>query len=514
MAQTFRYTAHSEVGLVRKNNQDSAYASPAMIMVADGMGGAAAGDLASAVAVDALAATDSRLAEARADAAERRPAAAPALPEGPAGDVLAVLAATLDQANRRLNALVADDPSLDGMGTTVCGFVLVDDTQAALVNIGDSRAYLLRDGVLTRVSRDHSWVQTLVDEGRISEREALEHPHRSLILRVLNGKPQHEPEFTVVPVRSGDRLLVCSDGLCGLVTDAEIAAPAALADREAAVARLVDLAHEAGGYDNITIILADVDPADDQPARAEPPGVAILGAAAVPAIAARAAAQPAPPPDTLTPPDALPPDPVLSDATAVEATLVDLPALAPAPVAAAPAADPEEARYALRVGTRRQLLRAVLMVLVPALLLTGGAFGWYAYTQTRFYIGPTASGSTVKVALYQGVSGTVLGRPLSHVVDEGSSLGDLPPARVQQVNRTFEVSGLDAGRATLAELKTVAERCVAQREARARASQVPVAPSASPTPSMAPSGAPSGSPSGALGVPTAAPSTSVDTEEC
>ena len=259
MALSFRFTAHSEVGLVRKNNQDSAYASPDMLMVADGMGGAAAGDLASAVAVAALAATDAELPARRAAAAERgRPVVAPELPDGPAGDVLAVLAETLAEANRHLNALVAADPALEGMGTTVCGFALVDDTEVAVVNIGDSRAYLLRDGVLTRVSRDHSWVQTLVDQGRISEREALEHPHRSLILRVLNGKPQHEPDLTVLTVRPGDRLLVCSDGLCGLVTDADIAGPAAIDDREAAVATLVDLAHEAGGYDNITLVLADV----------------------------------------------------------------------------------------------------------------------------------------------------------------------------------------------------------------------------------------------------------------
>ena len=494
MPLTFRHAAHSEVGLVRKNNQDSAYASPDMLMVADGMGGAAAGDLASAVAVDALATTDAELAERRAAAAERRPAAAPELPEGPAGDVLAVLADSLDRANRRLNALVARDPSRDGMGTTVCGFVLVDDEQAALVNIGDSRAYVLRDGVLTRVSRDHSWVQTLVDEGRITEKEALEHPHRSLILRVLNGKPQHQPEFTVVPVRPGDRLLVCSDGLCGLVTDAEIAGPAAIADREAAVAALVDLAHEAGGYDNITIVLADVvdvvDPADDEPA-----GVAVLGAAGVPAIAALA----------VTGPDA---DGAVRDGADGDVALPD----EAAPDDSPPTGGAEEARYALHVRSRRQVLRTALMVLLPLVLIAGGVFGWYSYPQTRFYIGPRSAGSAPTVALYPGLPARTLGNPLSHVVAEGSALGDLPPASVEKVTRTFPVDTLEAGRSALAQLKLDAERCVAQREARARASQVPVAPSPSPTLSTLPGTQPSGT----VGVltPTATPSTPVDTGEC
>nr|NLI50380.1 serine/threonine-protein phosphatase [Propionibacterium sp.] len=448
---SFRFTAHSEIGLVRKNNQDSAYASPTMIVVADGMGGAAAGDLASAVAIEALAATDAHLAELRAAAAEERPAVAPSLPEGPAGDVLAILAETLDAANRRLNELVASDPALEGMGTTVCGFTLVDDATAALVNIGDSRAYVLRDGVLTRVSRDHSWVQTLVDEGRITEREALEHPHRSLILRVLNGKPQHEPEFSVVEVRAGDRLLVCSDGLCGLVTDAEIAGPAAIDDREAAVASLVDLAHEAGGYDNITIVLADV-------VTGEPEGT--------PTTLGAAANRPAPGAATG----------VLGAVAAGDA----------APTAATPddgdAPNPEDARYALRVRTGRQRLRTVLGVIIPVLLLVGGAFGWYSYTQTRYYIGPTYTGATPRVALYQGIPDRLLGAPLSHVVAEGPELGDLPPASVEKVTRTFAVDTADAGRAALAQLKLDAEQCVAQREARIRASQVPVTPSPSPSP--------------------------------
>lgn len=445
MSLALRYLAHSEIGLVRKNNQDSAYVSADMIVVADGMGGAAAGDLASAVAVATVGELDADLADRLAAASEKRPDAAPRdLPEGERGDLLAVLADGLDRANRSIADLVASDKSRDGMGTTLCGFVLHDDG-AALVNIGDSRAYLLRDGVLMRASRDHSWVQTLVDSGRITEEEALEHPHRSLILRVLNGKPHHDPDLDFVELQPGDRLLVCSDGLCGLVTDAQIAPKAALEDREVAVASLVDLAHEAGGYDNITIILTDVvegEPTD---------GVQILGSA-------RTQLVPRNEPTTRIP--------LLRNAALWTLS-------------------PEDERYALapRRGSRLGL-KVLVGVLLPLLVLAGGGFGWYSYTQTRYYIGPNAAesakGSTV--AVFRGVPDTILGRPLSQAVaDDGTLLSDLPPLYREKVSSLITVDNLSAGQTRLAELKVIAARCVAQRAARARATEAPVTPSPTPT---------------------------------
>ena len=202
MSLALRYLAHSEIGLVRKNNQDSAYVSPTMLVVADGMGGAAAGDLASAVAIRELKAADG----AQTGAA-----------------MLEVLGTAIDRAADAMSELIDADPKLDGMGSTVCG-LMFDGNEFGVANIGDSRAYRYRDGDLARITRDHSWVQTLVDEGRITEAEALEHPHRSLILKVINGQPQHLPDLELVDARAGDRLLICSDGLCGLVTDAAISA--------------------------------------------------------------------------------------------------------------------------------------------------------------------------------------------------------------------------------------------------------------------------------------------------
>ena len=165
MTLQLKYAAHSEIGLIRKNNQDSGYASPHLLVVADGMGGAAAGDLASAVAIDAIRKI-----------------------ENPTkGDqMLEVLVGAIDAANTKIAELVEADDSLEGMGTTLTG-VMFDGVEFGLVHIGDSRGYLYRDGQLERLTHDHTWVQSLVDEGKISESEAALHPHRSLLLRVLNG---------------------------------------------------------------------------------------------------------------------------------------------------------------------------------------------------------------------------------------------------------------------------------------------------------------------------------------
>ena len=179
-----RFVSHSEIGLVRKNNQDSGFASPTLLVVADGMGGAAAGDLASAVAIDTI----------------KRIVPDPQSGEDPptAGEeMLEVLAGAIHKANDRIADLVASDYSLDGMGTTVTS-AMFDGTALGVAHIGDSRAYLLRDGILERLTHDHSWVQSLVDEGKISLEEAAVHPHRSLLLKVLNGQAANDPDLTIV----------------------------------------------------------------------------------------------------------------------------------------------------------------------------------------------------------------------------------------------------------------------------------------------------------------------------
>lgn len=441
MALTWSYAAHTEVGLVRTSNQDSAYASATMLMVADGMGGAAAGDLASAVAARELARTDENLdrlvAEAHA-ARQAHPAehaASDEEPPPPLDDVLAVMEDALARANEQLVELVDDDPALTGMGTTVCGFVLRED-HVGVVNIGDSRAYLIRDGQLHRVTRDHSWVQTLVDEGRITEAEALEHPHRSLVLRVLNGSTQHEPDLGWVDVRPGDRLLVCSDGLCGLATDAQIERVVTRgADREDTIDDLVALAHAAGGHDNITLIVADVE---------------IDGPLGTPLLIGAAETTPIP----------------TAEHTLSFAPIGDLP-----PDVAQERAITEAERYALQ-GRRRPGARVkmVLAFLLPLLVLLGAGAAWYQYTRTQYFVG-TSDG---QVALYRGVPDQLFGLPLATLVraDE-TKVSDLPPYYAERVRATIRVSDQTTAEATIAELREKAAQCVAQRAEHAQAETPP-----------------------------------------
>lgn len=203
------------------------------------MGGAAAGDLASAVAADLF-----RRLDASADRATGE-------------EMLELLAGAISRSNDKIADLVADDPNLEGMGTTVSAYMF-DGRQLGIAHIGDSRGYLLRDGELRRTTHDHSWVQSLIDEGKISEEEATSHPHRNLLLKVINGQPQNEPDLDLIEVRPGDRLLLCSDGLCGLVDDQHIAAALSQDTLLEAMDELIDLAYAGGGIDNITVLLADV----------------------------------------------------------------------------------------------------------------------------------------------------------------------------------------------------------------------------------------------------------------
>ncbi len=421
MTLALRYVAHSEIGLVRKNNQDSAYVSPTMLVVADGMGGAAAGDLASAVAIRELRNVDG-------DHTEQ--------------DMLAALEAAITQAGAQISDLIASDPALDGMGSTVCG-VMFDGTSLGVANIGDSRAYRLRDGVLTRLTHDHSWVQTLVDEGRITEAEALEHPHRSLILRVINGQPQHVPDLELTEVHLGDRLMVCSDGLCGMVTDAAIEAHLG-GERETALNALVALAHAAGGLDNITIIVADV-------VEGERSGPAeVLGAAASLDLEA--------PFDTVTAPLHLP----------------DEDGEGPRPDPAAG----EDARYAPTAERPRWAwVKLALALALPLALIAAGIGMWYSYTRTQYFVG--ANGPTV--AIFRGVPDQVLHLPLSEVVENDSTLlADLPTTYRDQVNATIPSSSLEAAQRTVYQLRDISQICLAVRHAREQASATP-APSPSPS---------------------------------
>src|SRR5579875_1461147 len=230
-----RYAARSDVGLVRSNNEDSVYAGARLLALADGMGGHAAGEVASQLAIAALAHLDD---------------------DEPGGDLLGKLDAAVRAGNAAIAAQVEADPELEGMGTTLTA-ILFAGNRIGLVHIGDSRGYLLRDGELTQITKDDTFVQTLVDEGRISPEEAHSHPQRSLIMRALTGH-EVEPTLTMREVRAGDRYLLCSDGLSDPVSDETILVALKVPDVTESADRLIELALRGGGPDNVTVVVADV----------------------------------------------------------------------------------------------------------------------------------------------------------------------------------------------------------------------------------------------------------------
>ncbi len=237
MTLALRYAIRSDVGLLREGNEDSAYAGPHLLAVADGMGGHAAGEVASAATITTIAPLDARHL-------------------GP--DLVGALADAVATANLRLQELIISDPAIEGMGTTLTA-LLWSDGYAALCHIGDSRAYLLRNGQFVQITHDHTLVQSLVDEGKITEDDVATHPHRSLLLRALDGRTVAEPDLTQLDSLPGDRYLLCSDGLSGVVTEQTLYQTlSAVRDPDKAALQLVELAIRGGGPDNITCIVADV----------------------------------------------------------------------------------------------------------------------------------------------------------------------------------------------------------------------------------------------------------------
>jgi serine/threonine protein phosphatase PrpC len=230
-----RYAARSDRGLVRTNNEDSVYAGARLLALADGMGGHAAGEVASQLVIAALAHLDD---------------------DEPGGDLLAKLDAAVRSGNGAIAAQVEMEPDLEGMGTTLTA-ILFAGNRLGLVHIGDSRGYMMRDGELTQITKDDTFVQTLVDEGRITREEAHSHPQRSLIMRALTGH-EVEPTLTMREARAGDRYLLCSDGLSDPVSDETIHEALQIPDVAESAYRLIELALRGGGPDNVTVVVADV----------------------------------------------------------------------------------------------------------------------------------------------------------------------------------------------------------------------------------------------------------------
>lgn len=234
---SLRFAARSEIGKVRRNNEDAGYAATDLLVVADGMGGHEAGELASAATIAAVVAAASTTVGA--------------------DEVLSQLAEAVITSGEYIADVVAGNRDLAGMGTTMTVVALRED-RIAMAHVGDSRAYVYRDAELQQMTKDHTFVQTLVDSGEITLEEAAVHPRRNLMMRAIDGIHAVEVDLSVRETREGDRYLLCSDGLCGVIDSIQIAQCLATEDLTQAVTLLIDAAMAAGAPDNITVVVADV----------------------------------------------------------------------------------------------------------------------------------------------------------------------------------------------------------------------------------------------------------------
>ena len=240
-ANFFSTSARSAIGLVRQGNEDSAFVSPQLIAVADGMGGHAAGEVASRIAVQVLHRLTPTLTATDID-------------EDSVSDLLMHSLHSIDE---EIAAVAEEEIEKRGMGTTLTA-LLFRDNHIALLHVGDSRCYRLRGSALEQLSNDHTVIQELLDQGAISEAEAAEHPQRSMLTQALRGDGDVTPVLQVYEVKKGDRFLLCSDGLSGVLTEKEIKIGLKKSDKDEAVKFLVDATYVNGAPDNVTVLIADI----------------------------------------------------------------------------------------------------------------------------------------------------------------------------------------------------------------------------------------------------------------
>ena len=432
MALILNYAVRSDLGLVRGNNEDSVYAGPRLLAVADGMGGHAAGEVASKIVIGTLESLDE---------------------DRSLGDLMAALRDAVLDANQRIADAVEKSPDLDGMGTTLTALRFAGN-RVGLVHVGDSRGYLLRGGLLTQITHDDTYVQYLVDTGKISPDEAKDHPRKSVILRAMRGA-EVDPDVSIREVREGDRYLLCSDGLSDVVSAETIAETLRLPDPQECADRLVELTPRGGAPDNVTVIVADVvearvgDVVNDVPV--------IAGAFVDPSAA----------------------DIPGTDSPAERAAHISRPALA-----TGQRTEPK------RRGRWRTpaLVIGILVVIVAAL---GGVYAW---TQSYYFVGRDGS----EVAIFQGVN-TAFG-PLKFYEVRANT--DLKLDDLDQSARAQVMSGIGAS---------------SEKDARAIVSRLesdhllPVCPTVTPSPGSTTSPSPS---SAAVPAPTVASATPLSPPDC
>jgi protein phosphatase len=381
---SLRFAARSEIGRVRRNNEDAGFASTNLLVVADGMGGHEAGELASAATVAAVVASASS-------------------PAG-ADEVLGQLAEAVITSGEYIADVVAGNRDLAGMGTTMTVVALRDD-RIAMAHVGDSRAYVYRDNELQQMTKDHTFVQGLVDAGEITLEEAAVHPRRNLMMRAIDGIHAVEVDLSVRETREGDRYLLCSDGLCGVIDSATISQCLTTPDLTQAVTFLIDAAMTAGAPDNITVVLADVVS------------------------------------------DSIDIDPVLIGSAADSANQSRLPSVD----------FPEEGESHSLISDRELFVATkswaapVLTTLVIIGVAIASSIWWLA---NQWFVGVYEQGKVV--AIFQGVPAG----GLSRLVEVSSlSVEQLPDFERQQVFKTLESASREDAQATIARLQSSADTC-------------------------------------------------------
>jgi PPM family protein phosphatase len=447
MTLTLRYAARSDRGLIRDGNQDSVYAGPRLLAVADGMGGMAAGDVASNVVIAAMAPLD----------------------EDVPGDALVdALRSAVETANQQLRDAVDANPALEGMGTTLTA-MLFSGTRFGMVHVGDSRAYLLRDSDFVQVTKDDTYVQMLVDEGRISAEEASSHPQRSLLTRALDGR-DIDPEYSVRQALPGDRYMICSDGLSGVVSAETIAETMReYVDPSQCVDRLVQLALRSGGPDNVTVIVADVTDQDIVEQRPVVGGAAARDRGMTSAVGESTPA---------------------SRASALQA-----------PRAAVPEVPDEEATE----RRKRHPVRTAVLIVGLLAVLGGGLWYVWSWSQRQYYVGATPDGT---LAVYQGIPGQIAGIRLSRLDHtESMTLDQLTKLAQDRVRKGISASSSTDAEQKYNELVNPANGNVAHclpgpsGSGSASATGSPSAATASPSGSGSPSAGTSPSATGSPSVP-------------
>ena len=408
------FSAISDVGRVRKDNQDSGYVGPHVVAVCDGVGGAARGDIASSTAIAQL----------------RKLEESPPGPDTSESDLLGLVSNALHRAHDRIAELVDQNPSLNGTSTTAT-VALFDGHRVGIGHVGDSRAYLYRSGELSQLTNDHTFVQTLIDDGRITEAEARVHPHKNLILKAIDGSHDLEPDLFILELQLGDRLLLCSDGT-GVLEPGRLADIMASGSADYAAVELVRASLEAGSSDNVTCLVADLVEGNPDDAATQNTPLLVGAAADMRARRTRSAKAAARSGSLFRGHRA-------GDTGELEPVRAEIPEEVGFAINSDPVADPEAVRYApIAPGRYAWLSRLLALAAVIGIVWVAAAGAW-SWSQDQFYVGEDDG----TVVIYRGIDASLPGIDLSHPYETSNvTLDRLSKFEADNVREGIEATSL------------------------------------------------------------------------